>query len=76
MNEKRRAGVGQKIKPLVITVLVLALLPLPFALVLTGGHFLAQGAGGVSKEFLASYFFGLFTLLAGLGWYLWRHRNK
>lgn len=76
MSEKRRASMGQKIKPLVITVLVLALLPLPFALLLTGGHFLAQGAGGVSKDFSVSYFFGLFTLLAGLGWYRWRHRNE
>lgn len=67
---------GQKMKSLVITVLVLALLPLPFALLLTGGHFLAQGAGGISKEFLVSYCFGFFTLLSGLAWYLWRHRNK
>lgn len=67
---------GQKIKPLVITVLVLLLIPVPFALLLAGGHFLAQGAGGVSKEFLVSYFFGLFTLLVSLGWYLWRRRSK
>lgn len=62
--------------PLLITLCVLAAIPLPFALVLTGLEGLLHGSAAAIKEFLVSYFFGLFTLLAGLGWYLWKNRDS
>lgn len=58
-----------------VTVAVLLLMPLPFAVVLSGVNLLTSGWSGVSKEFWVSYGFGLVTLLVGLGWYMWRVRD-
>ncbi|MDO4898471.1 MAG: hypothetical protein Q3965_04090 [Rothia sp. (in: high G+C Gram-positive bacteria)] len=65
----------KKTIPLVVTVLVLLALPLPFAMVLSGVNLFTEGAAAASKEFLVSYLFGLATLLAGLGWYLWKEKH-
>lgn len=60
----------------VVTVLVLAVLPLPLALALTGVEGILHGSAAALKEFLVSYLFGLFTLLVGLGWFLWNNRDS
>ena len=66
----------KKIVSLLITVMVLLLIPLPFAMVLSGVNFLTGGWSGASQEFWVSYAFGLVTLLVSLGWYLWKVRAR
>lgn len=60
----------KKLLSWVTLIAVIVLLPLPFALVLSGVDFLASGSAGVPKEFLVSYFFGMFTLIVGYFWYM------
>lgn len=75
--ELKSSSRGKKnLKSLIITIIVISLVPLPFALVLTGFEGITNGQEAAIKEFLVSYFFGLFTFLVGLGWYIWQNRTS
>lgn len=66
----------KKLLSFLITAIVLLLLPVPFAMVLSGVNLFTSGWTEASKEFWVSYAFGLVTLLGSLCWYLWKVRDS
>lgn len=54
------------IKSLIVTIVVLALIPLPFALYMGGTQWITEGWTNVPKEFLVTYLCGLLFLLVPL----------
>ncbi|MFW0155922.1 hypothetical protein ACN08X_07780 [Rothia sp. P6271] len=59
-----------------VTVAVLLFMPLPIALVLSGGELFTSGWAGISKEFWVTYCFGMVTFLASLAWHVWKDSHS
>lgn len=62
-NRKKEPGLVQSF---LFTLVLLLLIPLPFALYLGGTEWIISGPAAVPKEFIASYVIGAVVLVGGL----------
>lgn len=76
MSKKKNHKVLPKPLALVLTVVIIMVLPLPFAAFLGGIDWLTDGSHAGLKEFTVSYFFGLAILCISLGIVIFKDRRN
>lgn len=64
------------LQALVVTILLFLLIPLPFALYLSGTEWIVSGWHGIPKEFIASYAVGAVVFIGGLIYNQWCTKDK